>query len=237
MATKTKKAPVNRIAKHLNGDKKPDNKPENGVENITIKPPRIRTLEITIRGTSPLMMLRFSQKAKNKMIATQEAGSQSKSKKERAARDFEDDFKQASYKLPGGGYGIPAVSFRHALVSCCRLVGFKMTVAKMSFWLLPDGYDKDDGQPLVRIISDKEPEMTIMPVRNATGVMDLRSRPMWRNWSCNLRIQFDEDQFSTSDIVNLLMRAGSQNGIGEGRLNSKESVGAGYGSFEVVIAD
>ena len=228
MALKAKKPPVNRIAEHLNGSSD---------EKVTIKPPKIRTMELIIKGTSPLMMLRFSQKAKNKMIATQEAGSQSKSRKDRVARDFEDDFKQASYKLPDGSYGIPAVSFRHALVSSCRLVGFKMTIAKMSFWLVPDGYDKDDGQPLVRINSDAEPEMTIMPVRNQTGVMDLRSRPMWRNWSCKLRIQFDEDQFSASDLVNLLMRAGVQNGIGEGRLNSKASVGAGYGAFEVILPE
>lgn len=233
MALKTKKQPVNRVAKHLEGDANPTER----VERITINPPRIRTLEISIKGTSPLMILRFSQKAKNKMIETQEGGSQAKSRKERKSRDFEDDFKNASYRLPDGSYGIPAVSFRHGMVACCRLVDFKMTIMKQCVWFLADGYEVEDGQPMIRIISDEEPEMTIMPVRNANGSMDLRARPMWKNWSCNLRVQFDEDRCSASDIVNLLMRVGLQNGVGEARLNSKNSVGAGYGAFEVILPE
>ena len=48
-----------------------------------------------IVGSSPYMQLRFSQKALDKMQATQEAGQQSKSKKTRNARDFKDDWEEA----------------------------------------------------------------------------------------------------------------------------------------------
>jgi hypothetical protein len=57
---------------------------------------------------------------------------------------------------------------------------------------------------------------------------------MWREWSATLRIQFDADQFQTSDVANLLARAGLQVGIGEGRPDSKKSAGMGFGQFEVV---
>ena len=36
------------------------------------------------------------------------------------------------------------------------------------------------------------------------------------------------------DVANLIMRAGMQAGIGEGRPFSKESAGIGYGLFEVM---
>lgn len=205
------------------------------VSSLNIKPLNEEGLSLAIEGTSPLMMLRFSEKAKHKMIEAHKAGSQGRSKvKSREARSFEDDFKGASYMLhDGSGYGIPAISFRHALISCCRLVDFKMTVARQTIIVDADGFDKFDGQPLVRIIAPEEPEMTIMPVRNASGVMDLRARPMWRTWGCELRVRYDADRFTKSDIVNLLCRAGAQNGIGEGRLNSKNGPGMGYGAFRI----
>lgn len=205
-------------------------------DKVQITPLRQRVLHVTIRGTSPLMILRFSKKAENKMIETHKAGSQARSKRVREARNFEDDCEQAKYVSRDGWNGIPADAFRCALIESCRLVGFKMTMAKMGAFVEADGYDKFDGRPLIQIHSDEPPEMSIMPVRNASGVMDLRARPMWREWHCNLRIRFDLDMFSVQDIANLLVRAGAQNGIGEGRVNSKNSAGMGYGAFEVEFA-
>lgn len=206
------------------------------ISTLKITPLREKVLEVSIKGVTPLMMLRFSQKAKATMMATQQAGGQAKSKKNRSARDFEADFKGASYIMAdNSGYGIPAISFRHALIESCRLVNFKMTLAKQTLFVEADGIDKLDGQPLVRIHSPAEPECTIMPVRNASGVMDLRARPMWREWGCDLRIRFDEDHFHLQDVLNLLIRAGSQNGVGEGRVNSKMGPGLGFGSFQVVL--
>jgi hypothetical protein len=75
--------------------------------------------------------------------------------------------------------------------------------------------------------------MSTMTTRNATGVVDVRARPMWRRWQLNVRIKYDSDQFTASDVVNLVARAGQQVGIGEGRPFSKSSNGIGFGTFEV----
>jgi hypothetical protein len=75
-----------------------------------------------------------------------------------------------------------------------------------------------------------------MATRNATGVADIRVRPMWRKWALNVVLRFDADQFTTSDVVNLLSRAGEQVGIGEGRPFSKSSNGLGFGTFTVETA-
>lgn len=220
---------TNRIAEHINGDGKGKQ------ESITIKPLQQMVMRFKLKGVSPFMQLRFSQKAMNKMKATQEAGSTSKSKKNREARDFDDDCEQAKHKFEDGTCGIPAAAFRNAMISACRTVGFKMTLAKLSVFVLADGLDVVDGVPLVRIHGT--PEKSVMQVRNATGVCDLRARPLWREWSVDLRVSFDRDQFTPTDVFNLLRRAGMQVGVGEGRPDSKQSPGMGFGLFDVEVVD
>lgn len=200
-------------------------------EVLTVKAPDFRVLEVKITGESPYLQHAFPQKAQAKIRATQEAGSTAKGKKHREARDFADDYEQAKHKSTEGWIGIPASSFRNALISACRVVGFAMTKAKLSVFCLADGQDSVDGQGLVKITG--EPEMTVMPVRNETGVVDLRARPMWRTWSATVRLRYDADQFTATDVMNLLLRAGQQVGIGEGRPDSKKSAGMGYGTFTV----
>ena len=107
-----------------------------------------------------------------------------------------------------------------------------MTHAKMSVFVAADGFDEIDGVPLVRLVAGK-PERVDMATRNATGVADIRVRPMWRKWGAELRLRYDADQFTASDVVNLLSRAGEQVGVGEGRPFSKSSNGLGYGTFRV----
>lgn len=199
--------------------------------NVTISPPKLSTVKYKIIGESPYMQLRFSEKAKHKMMATQMAGSTNKKGAKREPRDFDGDYQGAMHKSMDGWVGIPASAFRNACIDACRMVGFKMTHAKMSIFILPDGFDAIDGQPLVRIYG--EPEKTIMPVPNANGAMDLRVRPMWRAWHAEVRVRFDADQFTLADVTNLLARAGLQVGVGEGRPFSKNSNGMGFGIFNL----
>ena len=211
----------------------PDTSDGIGPTTITIKPPKIHTATFTIKGTAPLMQARFSAKAMQQMMDKRAAGSTAKSKKERKPRDFDEDFKSAMHISTDGWVGIPAAAFRNACIDACRLVNYKMTVAKMSVFCVADGNDHVDGQPLVRLAAG-DPERTEMAVRNQTGVADIRIRPMWREWGATVRLRFDADQFTLQDVANLLSRAGMQIGIGEGRPFSRESNGLGYGTFEIV---
>jgi hypothetical protein len=205
--------------------------PDVGKTEITISAPRIRTATFKCRGTSPYMQARFSEKAMLKMQATHEAGQQARGKKNRDARDFDKDYEAAKHIATEGWCGIPAGAFRTAMIDVCRLINFKMTMAKLSVFIDPDGFDKVDGTPLVKLHGT--PEKHVGAVRNATGVCDLRARPMWREWYVNLRVRYDEDQFSLTDVTNLLSRAGIQCGIGEGRPNSRASTGIGFGTFTI----
>lgn len=203
-----------------------------GTMAVQIKPPNMQTIEVEINGTAPLMINRFSKKALDQMEEKQRAGSQAGKGRKREAKDFDAAFNGARHISRDGWDGIAAGAFRNALISACRLVGFKMTLAKLSLFIEADGYDRDDGTPLIRIIGQR-PERSVMAARNATGVVDLRVRPQWMEWGAVLRIRYDADQFSAVDVVNLLMRVGMQVGIGEGRPDSKMSAGIGFGTFEV----
>lgn len=206
-----------------------------GTQTVQIAAPNLKVAEFKLTGTAPYVQLRFSEKAMNAMAAKMKAGSQAKGKKIRESRDFDDDFIQAQHISTEGWIGIPAGSIRAAMVSACRLVNFKMTLAKLSIFVEADGYDKVDAVPLIKI--EGNPVKHTMAVRNATGVADLRCRPMWKVWGAKLRIRYDQDQFSLVDITNLLMRVGMQVGLGEGRPDSRESCGLGWGTFDISTKD
>ena len=58
-------------------------------------------------------------------------------------------------------------------------------------------------------------------------------RPMWEKWNADVRLTWDADLFSTTDVLNLLTRVGKQVGLGEGRPDSQQSAGQGWGLFKV----
>jgi len=199
---------------------------------VAITPPDFRFVTMRLKGTSPLVINRFSQKAMEEMRATQEAGSTARAKKVRTAKDFNALYEGAKHKSIEGWEGIHAAAFRNAAISACRAVGFKMTHAKLAFRVMEDGWDIADGAPLVKIL-DGEAEQWVAPTRNATGVIDLRSRPMYKKWGAQLNIEYDAGMLTAADIGNLISRVGKQVGIGEGRPDSKQSAGLGFGLFDV----
>lgn len=194
---------------------------------VAIKPPNIQTAVFSITGTAPLVQARFSKKGE--LMAKMAEGGAAKNKRERKARDYEQEMRDAMHVSEEGWQGIPAPAFRAAMISACRLVGFKMTLAKLSVFVEHDGFDALDGLPLIKF--EGEPELSTMHTRNATGVVDVRARPMWRQWAASVRVKFDADQFTLQDVTNLMARVGMQVGIGEGRPDSRSSAGLGWGTF------
>ena len=210
-------------------------KKDDGV--AVIKPANIVRTTLRIRGTAPLVVNNFSFKARQKMMTDMATPkSAKKAKSERPPRDYQDDFMQARHLSGDGWDGIACSAFRAAMIDACRTVGLVMTKAKMSVFIIPDGFDKADGTPLVRIDAG-EPERTESLVRNDNGSADIRIRPMWREWAANVTLEFDADMITPESVVNLLDRAGRQVGIGEGRPFSKNSVGQGWGTFTVEQGD
>lgn len=208
--------------------------PAQRAEVVTITPPNFQTIRLAVKGTAPLLQLRFSAKAE--LLAKHQEGGAARSKRNRAAKDVDDLFRKAMHISEGGWHGIPCAAFRNAAISACRVVGYKMTLAKMAVFVEADGLEREDGTPLVRITKG-EPTLHSGHVRNATGVVDIRIRAMFKEWECAPRVRFDADLFKTVDIVNLMFRAGQQVGVGEGRPDSRESAGMGFGLFRVGLGE
>ena len=109
-----------------------------------------------------------------------------------------------------------------------------MTYAKLSLFIEAEGYYRDEGIPLVRIIG-KEPRMleSMVRVGGITKTVDISVRPQWMQWGAKVVFAYDADQFTANDVVNLLARAGMQVGICEGRPDSSNSTGMGWGTFQL----
>jgi hypothetical protein len=201
-------------------------------QNIQIKAPNFGRATFQIVGTAPLVVHRFSSKIKMQMLQKMEQGKAAASKKDRPAKDSDQTFADARYISKQGWDGFNAAAIRNAMISACRLVSFKMTLAKMSVFVEADGWDKDEPQiPLVRIYGEavRQDDMA----RVETGQPYVTIRAAYYDWSAKITIRWDADQFSLADVTSLLSRVGQQVGIGEGRPDSKNSCGMGWGLFEV----
>ena len=202
-------------------------------KSVVVPAPKFRTAQFHIRGNAPYVQNKFPKKAVEMMKAKQEQGHSAKKGSAKNAKDFQKCYEEAIHHSKEGWEGIPAPAFRCALISACRVVGFQMTRAKLSAFVIADGFDRDDGTPLVKITKGK-PKYHESPVRIQQTV-DIRARAMWQEgWEAKVSVQFDEDQFTLGDITNLMVRAGLQVGVGEGRPDSKTSAGMGWGTFDVL---
>jgi hypothetical protein len=202
---------------------------------VTINPPKVERITLLIRGDAPFVSNNFSQEAADMMAADQERGEVDKSKKpKRAPKDFEAGYRGSLHQSADGKwYGIPCVAFRAAMVRAASLCGVEMTKAKMTVFVMPDGFS-NEGKGLVKITKGK-PAMFKGPVRNANGSIDIRSRGRFDvGWECEVTIEYDSDFISASSVGNLLARAGRNVGVGAGRAFSTDSVGMGWGSFNVM---
>jgi hypothetical protein len=202
------------------------------VKSVSITAPKFKTAVFEIKGVVPLVIHRFSLKTKAELKQKMEAGKSASSRKNRDAKSTDDSYQEARYISKEGWDGFNASAIRCAMISACRLVNFKMTLAKLSVFVIPDGWDATEPQiPLIRIYGKpiKQEDMG----RTATGMPLVIARPAFHDWSAKIKIRWDSDQFTIDDVYNLLYRVGTQVGICEGRPDSPNSAGMGWGLFEV----
>jgi hypothetical protein len=202
---------------------------------VTIKPPNFGLAIFRVHGMAPLVIHRFSAKTKAQMKLKMETGKAASSKRNREAKSTDELYEEARYRAADGWDGFNASSIRAAMISACRLVNFKMTLAKLSVFVEADGVDALEPQiPLIRIHGEpmKQEDMA----RVETGQPYVTVRAAYHDWQATIRIRFDADQFTLADVTNLMSRVGLQVGIGEGRPDSKNSAGMGWGLFEIETA-
>jgi hypothetical protein len=203
----------------------------NGHEATEVRIPTldVRTFEIELRGTAPIIVHKFSDKARRQIEDKQ----QQKAKTGKQKRDPKAEYLAAFYLMPGSPaaetkgarYGVPAAGFKKAAVKACRYIdGVTMTFANGAFHVL------EDAGGLVELRHKAPPHMREDTVRLASGVLDLRYRPEFTDWGVTLRIRYNASVMSPEQIVNLFHHAGFHVGWGELRPEK----GYSNGTWDVV---
>ena len=201
---------------------------------LIITPPNFADADVGIIGTAPYVQNMFSVENQNKMKEKQERGSEPGKKTTRIRRppkDFDKIYQGSMHISEQGWYGIPASGMRRAMIDVCRMTDFDMVRAKMSIFVLADGRDRASQEPLIRLVG--EPRRFDSRVSIGINQTDIIARAMFDEWSATVKLRWDADIFTASDIANLLSRAGQQVGIGAGRPFSKSSTGLGFGTWKL----
>lgn len=199
-------------------------------ERVEIKTLNIQQVSIRVEGDSPLVMHKWSEKAKKEILDKQ----MGKTKVGKQLKDPEYDFWQSMYHFdeeqekhighrPGNRYGFPAVAFKCAMITAVTQVSSMTKVqARQCFYI------QSDFKDLVEIHGVPTPREDM--VRVGMGTADIRFRGEFTEWYAILKIKFNADVMSPDHIVNLLNLAGFGVGIGEWR-SEKDGV---LGAFKVV---
>ncbi len=194
----------------------------NKTETAEIKEIDVRTVKVNIKGLSPVILHRWSDKAKKEML-----DKQMKKTVKKVAKDPEEQFKDSVYRLDDEGLGFPVDGFKKAMVRGAKQLGLVMTDMRTGFFVHGEYSAKEDRE-LVRI--EGELSMREDTVRISGATADIRYRGQVANWSATLKISYNAAVVSFDHIVNMLNAAGYGVGIGDWR---PERDGM-FGRFEVV---
>lgn len=188
-----------------------------------------RYLEVMIEGTSPLIVHAWSQKALKEILAKQ----RKHAKGGREVREPEREYLDARYKDIEGDDAILAAAVKNAMVTSVSSVeGMTKVSARQSFFVT--GWP-DKERP--KIIFDKKVDGKLredmVRLGGPSNPADLRFRPCYYDWKCQLYIQFNALVISKEQVVNLLALAGFSVGLHEWRVERDGD----FGKFEVIQVD
>lgn len=167
-------------------------------------------MTVPIIGTAPLIMHKFSEKAKRAMLDAQQGR-----KTPKQARDPEADY-QASFYRTKEGYGFPAVAFKACTISAARFYGKDVSMVQLKqFVFFPGIVSENDQQALIEIHG--EPRMREDVVRLGISGTDLRYRAEFPEWSATLEVVFVSSALTQESALSLIEAGGMAVGVGEWR--------------------
>ena len=211
-------------------------------EEITIRKVEYAKCKIRIIGDSPIIIHAWSEKARKEMLDAQT--DTPKTKKKPCKMPF-DDFARALYWLTtmptetikdpcngemreivtedlfdkaieeGARFGFPINAFKMAGNSAAYRKGWvKNQMSLRGAYFL----ESEDGGELVEIKGDK-PKIREDMVKLQGSSSDLRYRPVFENWYCDMTLTLDTGfGLKMDDIINVINAGGSSCGVGEWRI-------------------
>lgn len=179
-------------------------------QQIQIDEIAAETISVPIIGTAPLIVHRFSEKAKRQMLDNMQGR---KSPKE--VKDPQAEYEAAFYRLKDGDPGFPAIAFKAATIGGVRFYGKNITMTACKQFMFFRGEISDDGRAMVRI--EGEPRMREDVVTVGRGGSDLRYRPEFLEWSTTLTVVYVTSALTRGSVLSLIDAGGMGVGVGEWR--------------------
>ncbi len=218
-------------------------------ELVEIKPLEMKTVKLTLVGDTPLIMHKWSEKAKKEMLDSFQGKSKGKKKDPKnPVAEFVTSMYWLDGKEPknvyglseeacekafveaiqsGARFGFPATAFKKAACSAAYRLGWSKDKVSLYGAFFIDGDEND----MVGIQADV-PIMREDPVKVSMS-SDLRYRGEFRNWSAELTLRYiSNGQYSLDNILTMLNAGGFTCGVGEWRVER----GGQYGMFHVKIS-
>ena len=203
-------------------------------ENVSIPAINIHYAKISIVGDSPLIVHKWSEKAKKEILDKQMKKAKTKG---HDAKDPVRDFIDSLYWLDGepeekteegfakaiqngARFGFPSVAFKASAVAA----GYRSGVTKNLVSMY--GAFHIDGE-FVEIKGF--PEMREDMVRVGMGVADIRYRGEFKEWSAAFPVKYNASAISLEQLVNLFNLGGFACGLGEWRPEK----GGAFGMYHV----
>lgn len=165
---------------------------------------------VPILGTTPLLMHRFSEKAKRKMLDDMQGR-----KTPKEPKNPEAEYEAAFYRLDDGTAGFPVLAFKDATVGGARFYGKQVTMTALRQSLFFRGEIGTDGRAMARIAGDARMREDV--VRIGRGGTDLRYRPEFREWATVLDVTYVTSSLTRGSVLSLIDAGGMGVGVGEWR--------------------
>lgn len=206
---------------------------------IEIKPIELETVEITIVGTTPLIVHAWSHKAKQEMLDKQMG------KAKKAKHDIKvpvNDFMAACYWLSeqpepgetdeqaeanylaaieaGAHFGFPVTGIKQSIIMGAKRGGLDVVATELRASFFLAGGTEHSTVDLAEIVTPEPPTMRedMVKVGGMSKTADIRHRPEFRDWEIPLKLTYNKNgKYSLEQIMNCVNVGGFACGIGEWR--------------------
>lgn len=198
--------------------------PKEATEQLRVLPLEIAVAKFHIVGITPLVVHAMSEKAR-KILSRIDISKVGRKKEARVPEQEMEACRRFVMVGKDKRDAIPPVAFKKAMVSACTyLDGMTKVAARGAFQVNP-------GEDLIPLILEAPPKMREDICRIGIDTPDVRWRPEYSPWSCDITVRYVKSFLNGSDIYNLLNWAGEVNGIGENRPQK----GGDWGMFKVEL--
>lgn len=206
--------------------------------SVEIKPMELQTVELTIVGTTPLIVHAWSEKAKREMLDKQ-TGKAKKAKHEIKIPvndamnacywlteqpengDTNEEAEEIFHKaiMDGAKFGFPVTGIKQSVIMGAKRGGLDVVATELRGSFFLEGATEASTTDIAEIISDPPTvREDMVKVGGMSKVADIRYRPQFENWSIPLKMTYNANgKYSLEQLLNCFNVGGFVCGIGEWR--------------------